>query len=299
MKEYIWGDETALWTEIIRGADIAKEVGKVSEDNEVKQDDLDDEKKLGRIKIGLFDGRTLKDGKFGPHDKIYTMGGRSFSIIDTTSWKTVYDSGSAMEEVLAEYYEKMFNSEASDNGDESQEEAVDGRSDDKGLEVESLAIAQFCGKSYAFIGAERTSHIFAYDITSPKDSSMESHFFAGLDGSVAPLDALASNTSKTTYGFTDPESMNYDSKRQVLVVSGALSGNLGVFKVEGLDHKCSNAPQLAEGLVYGAFAILLIFVLAVFFAGECRKPQAPTEMVDGAKFGHEAPAATLGHAYNV
>ena len=72
-----------------------------------------------------------------------------------------------------------------------------------------------------------------------------------------------------------------------------------VFKVEGLDHKCSDAPQLAEGLVYGAFAILLIFVLAVFFAGECTKQPAPTEMVDGAKFGHAAPAATLGHAYNV
>ena len=57
-----------------------------------------------------------------------------------------------MEEVLKEYYKKMFNSEASDNADESQEEAFDGRSDDKGLEVESVAIAQFCGKSYAFIG---------------------------------------------------------------------------------------------------------------------------------------------------
>lgn len=42
---------------------------------------------------------------------------------------------------------------------------MDGRSDDKGLEVESLTIASVCDKHYLFVGAERTSTIFVFDIT--------------------------------------------------------------------------------------------------------------------------------------
>ena len=41
---------------------------------------------------------------------------------------------------------------------------MDGRSD-KGLEVESLTIASVCDKHYLFVGAERTSTIFVFDIT--------------------------------------------------------------------------------------------------------------------------------------
>ena len=46
-----------------------------------------------------------------------------------------------------------------------QTEQMDGRSDDKGLEVESLTIASICDKHYLFVGAERTSTIFVFDIT--------------------------------------------------------------------------------------------------------------------------------------
>ena len=46
-----------------------------------------------------------------------------------------------------------------------QSDQMDGRSDDKGLEVESLTIASVCDKHYLFVGAERTSTIFVFDIT--------------------------------------------------------------------------------------------------------------------------------------
>lgn len=41
----------------------------------------------------------------------------------------------------------------------------DSRSDDKGLEVESLTIATVCGQTFLFVGAERTSTIFVFDIS--------------------------------------------------------------------------------------------------------------------------------------
>jgi len=61
----------------------------------------------------VFAGRTsLPDGNF---ERIYTMGGRSFSIINTQTWETVYDSGSKMEEILRDHYPTIFNSEAEVN----------------------------------------------------------------------------------------------------------------------------------------------------------------------------------------
>lgn len=73
--------------------------------------DLADQKKLGRIKCGWFDGRgsNFAEKKF---EKIYTMSGRSFSIISTKTWETVYDPGSLMEETLQANYATIFNSEA-------------------------------------------------------------------------------------------------------------------------------------------------------------------------------------------
>ena len=73
--------------------------------------DLADQKKLGRIKCGWFDGRgsNFTEKKF---EKIYTMSGRSFSIISTQTWETVYDPGSLMEETLQANYATIFNSEA-------------------------------------------------------------------------------------------------------------------------------------------------------------------------------------------
>ena len=59
----------------------------------------------------LLDGRgsNFAEKKF---EKIYTMSGRSFSIISTQTWETVYDPGSLMEETLQANYATIFNSEA-------------------------------------------------------------------------------------------------------------------------------------------------------------------------------------------
>ena len=115
-QEYEWetADGTTVWTEMIRGKDIADMGGSVKESAVVTDADLADETQLGRIKIGWFDGRSNFADK--QYDSIYTMGGRSFSIISTKTWETVYDSGSLMEEVLKEKYPSIFNSEAEDDG---------------------------------------------------------------------------------------------------------------------------------------------------------------------------------------
>ena len=112
-KEYEWetSDGTTVWTEMIRGKDMADAGLSVRSSAGVTDADLADQKKLGRIKCGWFDGRgsNFAEKKF---DKIYTMSGRSFSIISTETWETVGDPGSLMEETLAKHYPAIFNSEA-------------------------------------------------------------------------------------------------------------------------------------------------------------------------------------------
>lgn len=82
---------------------------------------------------------------------IVTFGGRSFSIRDEAG-AIVYDSGSLLdaEAIARGLYD-------------------DKRSDDKGVEPEGVALLDIGGRTYAFIGLERTkkSAVAIFDITNP------------------------------------------------------------------------------------------------------------------------------------
>jgi hypothetical protein len=236
-QEYVWevGDDEVVWTEMIRGKDIAGMGGSVKEGAVVTDADLADETQLGRIKIGWFDGRSNFADK--QYDSIYTMGGRSFSIISTRTWETVYDSGSIMEEVLKAQYPSIFNSEAEDDGSKPQTDNFDGRSDDKGLEVEALTIATVCDQTFLFVGAERTSTIFVFDITDPRSPKLESHINAAGNFDVPQADIYGLATEprpNAGLGQVDPEMMSFDAERHLLIVSGAVTGTVGVYQVTGL-----------------------------------------------------------------
>ena len=237
-QEYEWetaDGTTTVWTEMIRGKDIAGMGGSVKESAVVTDADLADETQLGRIKIGWFDGRS--DFADQQYDSIYTMGGRSFSIISTKTWETVYDSGSLMEEVLKEKYPSIFNSEAQDDGSKPQTDNKDDRSDDKGLEVEALTIATVCDQTFLFVGAERTSTIFVFDITDPRAPKLESHINAAGDFNAKHADIFALSPEprpNTKLGQVDPEMMSFDAERHLLIVSGAVTGTLGIYQVTGL-----------------------------------------------------------------
>jgi hypothetical protein len=84
---------------------------------------------------------------------LFAAGARSFSIRDANG-ALVYDSGS------------LLDREAFDRGIYD-----DGRSRDKGVEPEGVALLKIRGRTYAFIGLERTttSAVAVFDITSPFD----------------------------------------------------------------------------------------------------------------------------------
>lgn len=134
------------------------------------------------------------------------FGGRSFSIRDENG-VLIFDSGNQLEvEAIAKgIYD-------------------DGRSDDKGVEPEGVAIKEIGGRTFAFIGLERTtkSAVAIYDITDPANAKYVDMIVS--DGDVSPEGlltfsmngmnylAIANEVSKTTslYNISPvPEAESY------------------------------------------------------------------------------------------
>jgi DNA-binding beta-propeller fold protein YncE len=86
---------------------------------------------------------------------LYAAGARSFSIRDKTG-NVIYDSGDFLDKKADEL--GIYD---------------DGRSRDKGIEPEGLTLLDMGGRTYAFIGLERTltSAVAIFDITDPTDVS--------------------------------------------------------------------------------------------------------------------------------
>lgn len=88
-------------------------------------------------------------------DNLVSMGGRSFSIRDTAG-NIVYDSGNILDAqaIALGIYD-------------------DGRSDDKGVEPEGVTLRSINGRTYAFVGLERTTEgaVAVFDITDPATTS--------------------------------------------------------------------------------------------------------------------------------
>jgi DNA-binding beta-propeller fold protein YncE len=163
---------------------------------------------MGRLKTSDQFGDLDGDGDF---DVLYSYGARSFTIWDEFG-NLVFDGGADFEEITAVLAPDIFNS----NG---LTDTFDSRSDDKGPEPEALTLGEIHGRTYAFIGFERTGGIIVYDITNPHQPIFVSyqrlpetdlapeglHFISAANSPTGqPLLAVANEESGTTtlYGLT-------------------------------------------------------------------------------------------------
>ncbi len=121
--------------------------------------ELQKEEILGRLTVTNLFGDTDKDGDF---DELYSTGGRSVSIINASTGKLVADIGVDLEErvIAAGKYD-------------------DGRSDNKGVEVEAVTVAEINGKQICFIGMERADMIAVYNVTNPNNPQFLQIFATG------------------------------------------------------------------------------------------------------------------------
>jgi 3-phytase len=105
---------------------------------------------MERFQISTIDGDTDGDGDI---DVLHSYGARSFSIWDE-SGNLVWDSGDAMEQLLASDHPSLW---------------TEGRSDNKGPEPEGVTLLGVGDHTLAFIGLERAHATMAWDITDPNN----------------------------------------------------------------------------------------------------------------------------------
>jgi 5'-nucleotidase len=139
-------------------------------ENGEKKTSFIDEAKIKKLKLDEKIAKTFEkdndlkvmtdlgdiDGD-GDYDKLYTYGGRSFSIWDENG-DLVWDSKDEISKLVAKYEPELFNQ---DEGEK------DKRSGNKGAEPEALTVGKVNGKTFAFVGLERQSSIVVYNITNP------------------------------------------------------------------------------------------------------------------------------------
>jgi len=164
---------------------------------------------LGRLTVTNVNGAKELDND-ADFERLYVPGGRSFSI-RRANGTLVYDSGDDIEQRTAALVPTVFNSQ----GDAA---TFDSRSDNKGPEPEGVAIGKVSGRTYAFIGLERTGGVMVYDISKP----------------TAPKFATYINTAPTDLS---PEGIFFIKKKDspngkpLLVVSHEVSNTVAIFEI--------------------------------------------------------------------
>ena len=174
----------------------------------------------------------------GTTTNLYTLGGRSFTIRDS-SGTLVWDSGSEFEEIVLRDYPAAFNSDSSSSAATSlamvqgQAARMDGRSTSKGVEPEALAVGTIGTQTFAFIGLERMGGIMIYDITTPTAPSFIRYTNAALAGLAA---TPPNNTTPGSYDVS-PEGMVFvpasdsPTAKPLLIVANELSGTTTIYEV--------------------------------------------------------------------
>lgn len=180
---------------------------------------LADDAELGRLRATETVGENTNPGV------IRAFGGRSFSIWGFHG-RQIYDSGSELEEIIAEQLPEFHNA----NDGSSCE--FDERSDDKGPEPEGVVTGKVDGRLYAFIGIERASGgVFVYDVTNPFKPNFV-QYKSGVGPDATPdADGCIQARDVAPEGLVFIPAWDSPNRKPLLVVSSEVSGTVRIFQV--------------------------------------------------------------------
>ncbi len=185
--------------------------------------ELQDEANLGRLKTTTSRGDIDGDGDF---DKLYSYGGRSFSIWLVSGSRRplrVFDSADGFEQVLADQFPEDFNSTNDEN------DSFDNRSDDKGPEPEAITVGKDIFQTYSFVGLERMSGIMVYEITNP---------FSPRFIEYKNTRDFTGDPENDTAGDLAPEAIVFLNRKEspfvepAIVVSNEVSGSTTLYRIK-------------------------------------------------------------------
>ena len=192
---------------------------------------LKDNAALGRLTITTFGAKKKAGtgelmGRDGTLQEILVLGGRSFSIWDENV-QQVYDSGSDFERITAKANPQFFNASNDNNN-------FDDRSDNKGPEPEGIALGKIGGRTFAFIGLERTGGVMVYDISNPRSARFVQY--------INTRDFTKPATSDDA-GDLGPEGVAFipaagsPNGKPMLAVGSEVSGTTSLFQIDVVELK--------------------------------------------------------------
>ncbi|MDB9453448.1 choice-of-anchor I family protein, partial [Dolichospermum circinale CS-541/06] len=161
---------------------------------------------LGRLQVTNATGNTDADAEF---ERIESFGARSFSIWNSNGTQ-VFDSGDQLEQITAAKTPTLFNSDGTIT-------SFDQRSDNKGPEPEGVVVGVINGRTYAFIGLERTGDIVVYDVSNPNQPIFVQYINTPEDVAVEGLTFISAADSPTG--------------KPLLVTANEVSKTVAVFEV--------------------------------------------------------------------
>ena len=174
---------------------------------------------LGRLTVTTVNGDIDNDGEY---EQLYAYGARSVSVWSSTG-NLVWDSGDAIEQLIATELPDHFNANNDDN------DSFDSRSDNKGPEPEGVVTAELWGKPYAFVGLERVGGIVVYDLSDPAAPSLVLY-----DNSARLFDGVPEDGTAGDLGPEGLELISADDSpidEPLLIVANEVSGTVAIYQV--------------------------------------------------------------------
>lgn len=170
---------------------------------------------LGRLRVTNTPnaGESGKNGQ-GQCNALYSFGARSFSIWDT-ALNRVFDSGDQFEQQTRALANANFNAGHDNN-------TLDSRSPAKGPEPESVVVAAFGKKTFAFIGLERIGGVMVYDVSTPQAARFTTYL----------------NPRTADAGDRGPEGLTFvpadksPNGKPLLIVGNEVSGTTGILQID-------------------------------------------------------------------
>jgi hypothetical protein len=185
---------------------------------------------LGRLSVSTASGDLNGDGLF---ERIDVLGGRSISILDQQG-RLVWDSGDMLERLsqsLDAQGLNIFNTTSTAN-------SRDNRSDDKGVEPESVVVGELNGRPYAFVGLERDGGIVVLNLSDPRAPQFVTYANRRKFPRNPLTNALLACNDTNDCGDLGPEGLTFVAADQshtgtaLLIVSNEASSTTTIWKIE-------------------------------------------------------------------
>ena len=168
-----------------------------------------DEANLGRLTVTNRQGDTDGDGDF---DRLFAFGGRSMSVLDPLGG-IASDTGDELERLTAQLDPGNFNKD-------NEPSVIDNRSDNKGPEPEGLDVGRVGARQYAFLAAERSGGIFAFDLSHRPGRASFAGYLNTRDADLGPE------------GVRFVPASDSPTRRPLLLVTNEISGTIALIGVE-------------------------------------------------------------------